>query len=209
MDGVRAVWTGSQLLTRNGNEIAAPEWVRQLPAGVALDGEIWGGRGNIQSTAGKVRSGDMAGLSFVVFDAPSASPFEARIAFLNTLTLPAFCTIHRHTLIKNRAHLAEIEDGIAALGGEGVVLRKARSAYVEGRSGSMLKIKFGGEDAEAEVVAHKSNSLLVRWAGKVFGLGTNGAALPAIGERVTFSFVGLTDAGIPRHASFVCVRNYE
>ena len=39
LDGVRSVWTGTELLSRNGKKFFAPEWfTRQLPAGVVLDG---------------------------------------------------------------------------------------------------------------------------------------------------------------------------
>ncbi len=48
MDGVRAIWTGTELLTRHGNKIDAPEsWLARLPVDVPIDGELWAGRGNL------------------------------------------------------------------------------------------------------------------------------------------------------------------
>ena len=35
LDGVRAIWTGSKLIIRNGNEFHAPAWfLAQLPCGI-------------------------------------------------------------------------------------------------------------------------------------------------------------------------------
>jgi len=46
LDGVRALWDGARLVSRNGNEFAAPAWfIAALPAGMALDGELYMGRG--------------------------------------------------------------------------------------------------------------------------------------------------------------------
>jgi DNA ligase-1 len=40
-DGMRLYWNGSQLITRQGNIVKAPDsWTSQLP-NVALDGELW------------------------------------------------------------------------------------------------------------------------------------------------------------------------
>ena len=55
-DGVRAYWNGSQLLTRAGHVISAPNWfVQRLPP-QPLDGELWGGRKTFERTSGIVRS---------------------------------------------------------------------------------------------------------------------------------------------------------
>ena len=44
LDGVRALWDGSRLVSRNGNPFPAPaEWLAMLPP-IALDGELWLGR---------------------------------------------------------------------------------------------------------------------------------------------------------------------
>lgn len=45
LDGVRARWDGKRLLSRNGNEFAAPAWfVSDFPERL-MDGELWLGRG--------------------------------------------------------------------------------------------------------------------------------------------------------------------
>ena len=45
LDGVRAYWTGSKFLSRNGNEFKAPGWCCKNCPRAPLDGELWIGRG--------------------------------------------------------------------------------------------------------------------------------------------------------------------
>ena len=55
-DGVRAIWTGEQLLTRQGNPIPAPNWfTAPLPA-VWLDGELWTQRQDFETLSSIVRT---------------------------------------------------------------------------------------------------------------------------------------------------------
>ena len=56
LDGIRCIWTGEHLLTRQGKKFNfVPEWfLGKLPKGLPLDGELWCGRGikNYQYIAG-------------------------------------------------------------------------------------------------------------------------------------------------------------
>ena len=56
LDGIRCIWTGEHLLTRQGKKFNfVPEWFMNfLPKGLPLDGELWCGRGieNYQYIAG-------------------------------------------------------------------------------------------------------------------------------------------------------------
>jgi DNA ligase-1 len=46
LDGVRAYWDGKTFYSRLGNEFIAPSWfIQDLPSDMALDGELFGGRG--------------------------------------------------------------------------------------------------------------------------------------------------------------------
>ena len=55
LDGVRARWDGARLVLRSGLPVAAPAWfTRRLPP-VALDGELWLGRGRFDALSGLVR----------------------------------------------------------------------------------------------------------------------------------------------------------
>jgi DNA ligase 1 len=79
LDGVRAFWDGRRFLFRSGVPIPAPAWfIERLPP-VALDGELWLGRGRFEALSGAVRrqSPDDAAwraLRYMVFELPVRSP---------------------------------------------------------------------------------------------------------------------------------------
>jgi len=222
-DGVRAVWNGSEFISRNGKPLKAPQhMIDQMPKGVVLDGELWGGRGSFQASVGKIRRGDWQGISYMVFDTITESPFEARQATLTALSLPDWCKVVEHVKCASDDHLDDYEDAVLTKGGEGVMLRKPGSLYQHKRSDELLKLKRGRCD-EAEVIGYdfgtgrnagRVGALLARYAGQVFKLG-NGLsddqreAPPVIGSTVTFSFFELTTGGKPRFPVFIGVRDYE
>jgi DNA ligase-1 len=111
-DGIRALWDGEKIVSRGsglGNPKVytyVPPWfISILPPGIALDGEIWIGRGMFQSTGklSNIKPGSSYSLKeiddiwsgkdeypviFKVFDVPShEGPFEKRTAFLQNLVL--------------------------------------------------------------------------------------------------------------------------
>ena len=56
LDGVRARWDGQTLWFRSGHPVAAPDWfLAGLPRGVAIDGELWMGRGTFERLSACVR----------------------------------------------------------------------------------------------------------------------------------------------------------
>lgn len=227
LDGVRALWTGDKLISRNGLTFNAPEWfLRQLPKGLELDGELWMGRGTLQRLAGVVRSesADWSDVRYCVFDAPTAYGgllqrlSEASYQINKCLSRIAY-TVEQFDC-KGKKYEQEFFYSIIAQGGEGVVLRKADAPYECTRSRNYLKHKLTAT-AEALVVGHnagksegETGSLAVVWGNVRFDLGAGltkalKLAPPEIGSMVTFQYEGLTDDGIPRSPVFVVVRNYE
>jgi DNA ligase-1 len=229
LDGVRAYWDGRQFLSRQGNLYHAPDWFTKGLPDVPLDGELWIGRKAFQRTVSIVRRQDRSDLwkevRFLVFDAPARpDPFEDRLAFCKKALGRArvkFAAPHEHVVCKDleslRAELARVE----SLGGEGLMLRKPGSAYVAGRSATLLKVK-SFRDAEAIVTGHQAGAgrhegrmgaLLVRLAdGTDFAIGTGfsdreRANPPPIGATVTFRYQELSEAGVPRFPSWVGVRH--
>lgn len=77
MDGMRCLWDGKNLYSRNHNLIHAPEFFTQnLPKGFALDGELFVGRGEFQECMSIVKQtkpdvNDWKRVTFYVFDAPT------------------------------------------------------------------------------------------------------------------------------------------
>lgn len=227
-DGLRGFWDGQKLWSRKGQRIQAPDYfLAELPKDIALDGELWIGRGQFEETISTVLSQTpderWKRVHFMVFDAPQAKgTFEQRVQFLQ-MTLPrgnqhvkpveqVRCTGAKHLLAER--------DRVVALGGEGVMLRKPESEYEAGRSPTLLKVK-PQDDAEATVIAHlpgkgkfegKLGSLRVRTAeGIEFSIGTGFTdtqreSPPPVGSVVTFRYRGLTAKGLPRFPSFLRVR---
>lgn len=230
LDGVRALWDGRQLVSRNGNAFAAPAWfVAQLPADMPLDGELYIGRGQFQRTVSTVRKqaavdAEWRAISYCVFDAPAAEGgFEQRLLDAErALTESTVARVLPYTVCRDQAQLDSMFAALIAQGAEGVMLRKPGSAYEPKRSACLLKYKPFESD-EASVIGYEGGegrlagiigALIVRWKDKVFNVGSGipdaiRMAPPAIGAAVTFGFCGLTDGGLPRFPTFIAERNYE
>jgi DNA ligase-1 len=153
-DGVRAVWTGAELLTRTGNRIDCPAWFTAGLPVVPLDGELWAGRGNFQRAKGMAQSlgrvGGWEGMQFAVFDAPQSGPFEERQATLQAAFPPHVCVV-QHVRCTDREHLAAEFLRISQAGGEGIMLRIPRSPYLfDARSRYWMKVKRNPELYEGE-----------------------------------------------------------
>jgi DNA ligase 1 len=75
LDGVRCFWNGTTMYTRNGNTFYPPDWFKkELPANLALDGELWTKRDDFQNTVRIVRKQDKnerwKEVTYMVYDAP-------------------------------------------------------------------------------------------------------------------------------------------
>ena len=230
LDGVRALWTDGQLFTRGGQVINAPSWFTQrLPAGVALDGELWMGRGRFDATSAAVRRQTPRGeewqaLQYQVFELPGApGAFSQRADALHRIARqaawPALQALPQRRLADALA-LKSWLDAVVAAGGEGLMLHAADAPYVTGRHAVLQKLK-PVHDADAVVLGHQPGK--GRLAGQMgalrlrtpqgleFELGTGfsdaqRAAPPAVGSVVSYAHRGFTPAGLPRFASFLRVR---
>lgn len=230
LDGVRAIWDGARLISRNGNPFAAPAaFLASLPAGVMLDGELTMGRGKFQPTVAAVRrkiprAAEWDTIRFEVFDAPQApGGFEERLAFAAAVLdgSPIAATLPQ-TLCESLPHLDRYFLALTLAGAEGIMLRAPRSLYENRRSPLLLKYKPFESD-EAEMIGTEpgegrcqgiAGAFLLRWNDITFRVGTGitdelRATPPAPGAKITFGFCGLTDSGIPRFPTFLAERSYE
>lgn len=229
LDGIRARWTGTQLVTRNGNIIHAPAWFTNSWPKVELDGELWTQRGDFENIASIVLSerpdSRWRQVKMMVFDMPIENiPFAVRVKRLETLlqkhisqTLVIVPQFSLHSLLA----LEEKIDAITAAGGEGLMLHHRKALYKNGRSQHLLKAKRY-QDAEAKVVAYIKGqgrfsgmlgSLLVEMPNGVqFKVGSGFTLLerqhpPPIGSWITYKYFGMTKKGVPRFASFLHPRS--
>lgn len=230
LDGVRARWDGRRLLTRGGHVIASPAGFTAGWPALAMDGELWLGRGRFETASGLVRARrphapDWRRMRFMVFDLPGQrTTFDARIVRMRSLlqgTRPPTLRMVPQVRVRDAAVLDAMLEIIVARGGEGLVLHHGNARYRYGRSEALLKYK-PHDDAEARVIGYspgrgkyagKLGALLVQRAdGLRFRLGSGlsdaqRARPPRIGSHVTYRYNGLTDAGVPRFARFLRVRH--
>lgn len=228
LDGVRAYWDGTQLISRLGNAYLAPEWFTAVLPALPLDGELWCGRKRFQQTVSIVRRQDRTELwrevKFLVFDAPAhPGPFEERFELLRrSLQEPGQAHVqpHEHQRCEGLEHLRAELARVEGLGGEGLMLRRPGSAYEVGRSGTLLKVK-SFLDAEARVLEHvagagrhkgRMGALRVELAdGTQFSVGTGFTDAerqdpPPVGSLITFRYQELSEAGVPRFPAYLGLR---
>lgn len=228
-DGIRAIWDGEQLLTRQGNVISAPEWFTEPLPPVWLDGELWTQRQDFESASSIVRtqvpdSDRWRNIKYMVFDMPDERlPFEQRYENYTNL-IKAINAEHIRAIAQQRFQsnheLSRYLKKQVENGAEGLMLHLATALHQSGRSHALLKLKPYFDD-EAKVIAHLPGkgkytgmlgALRVRnEQGIEFSIGTGftdaeRANPPAVGSIITYKYHGYTNNGVPRFASFLRIR---
>jgi DNA ligase-1 len=147
-DGVRAFWDGEAIRTRSWRAVAAPKsFTAQLPRGIALDGELWSGRGTFQiaselSRFERAQDSAWLGMRFMAFDVPTcdAIPFEQRIAKLAVFANQIVQVVPVRRCESGQDAVAAMHE-IVRGGGEGCVLKCPGHCYEFARSSAWLKVK--------------------------------------------------------------------
>jgi len=176
-------------------------------------------------------------IQFMVFDLPHLKgvPFTLRLEELKKVVDSIKISQHDSPIkipilnqVKDLDHLQELYKQYTNGGAEGIMLREPNSLYETKRSKLLLKMKIG-DDAEAIVLEYelgkgKYNGLLgalkCDFKGKIVRIGTGFTDLMRteynqedskyyipIGSIVNFSYMELTNDGIPRHPVFRGVRH--
>lgn len=181
LDGIRARWNGSKLITRNGHVIHAPAWfVKDFPL-QTLDGELWLRRNSFEKTASIVMrdkpSADWKNIKFMLFDLPEhKGKFTQRLTELyylaDTIASPNVQVIPQFKQADQNQLMLTL-DKLVAQGAEGLMLNHQDAYYHNGRSENLLKLKKY-QDAEATVMMH------IPGKGKYKGM--MGSLLVEIGE---------------------------
>jgi len=227
LDGIRAFWTGQQLVTRSGKAISVPAWfTASLPENTLLDGELWAGRNSFQQVAATIldhtpNDKQWQKIKFMIFDLPSSSErFDLRLKQLTTIVT----TIgHSHIQVipqysfESSTALESKLDQTTQDSGEGLMLHHKDNLYHHGRSNQLLKMKQH-QDAEAIVIGYeagkgkyngKMGAIWVLTADNIkfkIGSGFSDAdreTPPALGSIVNFRHNGYINSGIPRFARFI------
>jgi DNA ligase-1 len=226
LDGIRAIWTGKQLITRKGTVIHAPAWFTEYLPDTTLEGELWAGRGKfslVQATVMDKQPQEVSWrqIRFMLFDLPAADGgFQARYHDLQQVQAKVgqpHVQIVKQQPVADQEQLFEYFDKVVNSGGEGVMLRHTNADYQVGRSAQLLKLK-PVDDLDAVVIGFKPGkgkfkgmmgALQVALAdGKTMYVGTGFSKSerlnpPAVGTVVTLQYSGLTSGGLPRFARYL------
>lgn len=151
LDGWRARWDGSRLLTRSGSIIEAPDWFLDgLPDGVELDGELYAGRGKrgLVQTACQRRcpvDAEWHQIEFAAFDVPLPLVFQTRWEYLDEHMsgIPVVWFVIPHVRVESMHYARGFYQAILKQSGEGVVFRDPAEFYTPGRAKGSLKCKPG------------------------------------------------------------------
>lgn len=231
LDGVRARWDGTHLISRGGNVFAAPEWfINRFPP-IPLDGELWMGRGRYEEVSSIVRTQQShdgwRNVRLMVFDLPAhGGIFSQRVIEMNRLKTESdspYLGIIEQQRVGSEEDLLKWLHTVIDEGGEGLMLHRETALYASGRSQDLLKLKLF-TDAEATVIGYRPGkgqfdgligSLKVRTDdGVIFFIGSGLSheerrRRPPLESRVTFRHQGLTENGIPRFPVFLRIRDEE
>jgi DNA ligase-1 len=231
LDGVRARWDGTNLISRGGKVFAAPEWfIKGFPAN-PLDGELWMGRGRYEEVSSIVRTQQphegWRKVRLMVFDLPAhGGTFDQRVIAMNRFMAERgspYLDIIEQQRVGSEEDLLKWLHTVVDQGGEGLMLHRETALYASGRSQDLLKLKLF-TDAEATVIGYRpgkgqfagqTGSLVVRTdQGVTFSIGSGLSheerrRPPPVHSRVTFRYQGLTKNGIPRFPVFLRIRDED
>lgn len=226
-DGYRAIWDTENFLSRTGKIFHAPEWFkRQMPTDVVLDGELFIGRGRFEE-CGILRKkvpvdSEWEKVRYLVFDSPAMSgTFEQRLLELSQVVESLNCSqieLVEHQKVHSLIEMTELFNSLTNDGAEGIMLRAPGSPYECKRSHLLLKVKqlF---DTECVIKGYKPGtgkytgmlgSFHCEWNGIEFDLSgmsdeirTNYETSHPIGTVVTFTYMGVSKTGVPRHPNYL------
>ncbi|SHG65133.1 DNA ligase-1 [Marinomonas polaris DSM 16579] len=231
-DGIRAIWTGEKLVTRQGNPIFAPKWFTDKLPRVWLDGELWSTHNDFSFIMSTVRKqtpvdSEWRKIYYMVFDAPDRErnmTFEERYKrytrLLTILDLPNVRPVEQFSVRNNEA-LHSMLAAYVNKGAEGLMLHRKLARFERGRTDNLLKLKPHME-ADAQVIEILNGSgkydgmmgsvLVEMPSGIRFKIGSGFSdeernSPPNIGDNVIYKYHGFTERGIPRFASFLRFRD--
>lgn len=228
-DGVRAIWDGKSLKSRNAKIIKAPKWWLKDFPNFAIDGELWSGRGEFEFIGSVISSFDDKGwenIKFMIFDVPNAKGnlrdrLEVMREFLSQNSNEFIRVIEQIKIDSNEDAFAFLDE-IVSGGGEGIVVRNENAPYKNGRSGEILKLKKF-KDSECKVVKLQSGkgkfegllgSLICVdiFSNIEFKIGSGfsdeqRANPPKVGTIITYKYQNLTKYAKPRFPVFLRVKS--
>lgn len=174
-DGLRAVWTGKDLITRTMKTFAyVPDWFRSKLGRTPFDGEIYIPNEPFTSLSISKKCDIIDNrwkkVKYLIFDTPMKNiKFEQRLKFLRTLKFECdfiqVINFQEVNLPREFGKVNEMFREVVARNGEGVMLIRASSGYEEGkRSKDSLKYK---KDTEGQATIVSFHEGLGKYKGKL------------------------------------------
>jgi len=220
LDGVRCIWNGKTMKTRNNNTFYPPPFFAKNFPDEILDGELFLERGEFSKTISIVRKQQAhdgwKDIKFLVFDGPElGGNFKTRLRKLSKIfkgNKSEFVELHKHEVCKDKDHLDEEMERVIALKGEGMMVRDPKSYYEYRRSDKMLKVKKA-YDAEAVVIKKiKGTGRCSNMMGAILCRNNDGIEFkvgsgftdadrrnpPKMGSIITYKYYEVTKSGKPR-----------
>lgn len=228
LDGVRAYWTGKELLTKTGNKIYAPNWFTKDFPPFELDGELWTKRNDFENIQNIVLDENPTikweEITYNIFEVPNTNgDFNKRLEKIK-LWLDSnpnkYIKIIPQKICKNEIELDNFLKELLKQKAEGVIIKNPNLDYFVGRSDDILKVKNFYDDEGLVIGLNYSKdnefkSLKIKLNnGVVFNLGGGFSDIerknpPKIGDIVTFKYYDLTKNNKPKFASYSRTRNKE
>eukprot|EP01124_Arcella_intermedia_P022236 TRINITY_DN3269_c1_g1_i4.p1 TRINITY_DN3269_c1_g1~~TRINITY_DN3269_c1_g1_i4.p1 ORF type:complete len:248 (-),score=54.34 TRINITY_DN3269_c1_g1_i4:53-796(-) len=148
LDGFRAFWDGSNLISKNGVVFPAPnEFTSALPTNVLLDGELWVDYDALSKLISITRKNSTElwkEVKYCVFDAPMHSgSYPERHAFATKSITECGTNIRMIPIERCEGieHLQNKLQQITERKGEGIMLYHPHAPYTPGRTSNVLKVK--------------------------------------------------------------------
>lgn len=230
LNGVKGVWDGTTLFSKNGNKFNAPAWfLKELPNNIQLEGELYIGKNQLGKTAGTVRKKiaideEWKNIKFMIFDAPSyKESFKQRINYCKKICMfSKFIDVIPHEYISNTSEMHIYYNDLVSMGAEGIIIRDPNSNYEIGRSNGYLKFKPKDDD-EAKIIDYvitkklfskQITGLICKWKNKTIIISTifrntAGKIVPKIGATITFLYQGVDEDMLPICPVYSIIRDYE
>jgi len=145
LDGVRAIWDGTQFQSRTGKVINAPGWFKNAMPNKTLDGELFTKPNDFAGVMSVVSKkvpidSEWERIKYMVFDMPlNKEQFSKRIDELKKIKVNESLMVIPHIKVKTMEQLEKYHDTIVSKGGEGVMLNKPDALYQNKRTSALLK----------------------------------------------------------------------
>lgn len=230
-DGVRGIWDGKEMFSKNGKKLAIPPCfaeklaVLELKDGEFVEGEIWADYGKFAEVSSLARRknptcAEFESVKYLIFNAQlnESSDFLANLSKIQSILeshkTPQIRTITQHKF-SNASEVSDFFNTVIAKGGEGVILRDSHTAFkLKAQHDAECKIidytrgkgRLSGKVGAivCESLADKNSGIK---NGIIFRIGSGLSDKmrtnpPKIGTIITYKFSGVSKNSVPLHTRF-------